>query len=109
MISVPGPGQILCSLCNDEHTEKNCQATEKIAEFNRRDHSEESEKIFFYEIWILQETGEILRTFLICVSKKFQKDISSMKFEQRTIKRKTKGYESQHGDFLLQCSFQIEL
>lgn len=52
--------------------------------------------------------GEILRTLLICVSKKLQKDISSMKFEPGTIKKKTNRLWKPAWRFK-KCSFHIEM
>lgn len=50
-----------------------------------------SQKTFPYEIQLLQETGEMWSTLLICFSSRLQKDISFMKFGQRTVKRNTTG------------------
>lgn len=51
----------------------------------------QNQKTFPCEIQLLQETGEMWSTLLICFFNKLQKDISFMKFGQRTVKRKTTG------------------
>lgn len=62
-ISTTGSGQTLDSLCNVEHTEENHQENEKIAQFKKKEHSEESGIIFSYKIQFLQEMGKFWEHF----------------------------------------------